>query len=427
MRVYTSLRRISCRAALPKIAFTRHISVEPLPVAERRFRILYVCGHPVQYMSPLLRRMAQHPQLDLTTAYCRLRGAKAGVDPEFGATVQWDVPLLDGYPWVEVPNKGTDSEGFWGLLNPGLWELVRKGKFDAVFCPTGYLRASFWITFFASKLSRSAFLFGTDANSLAPRDSSRWKAPVKRLFWPLLYRLSTQVVVLSSATRELMLSLGIPEQRISLIPFVVDNDWWLAQAARVDREAVRAAWGVAPGTSVILFCAKLQPWKRPADLLHAFAQANLPNSLLLFAGDGAQRQELETASQSLGLAGRVRFLGFTNQSQLPSIYSGADLLVLPSEYEPFGLVVNEAMLCGCPVIASDRVGAARDLIAPVDSSFIYPMGDVAALTALLRRVLANPAQLERFRTAARERMQTWSPREHVAATLEALNRAVPPV
>ena len=248
---------------------------------------------------------------------------------------------------------------------------------------------------------------------------------MKRLFWPLLYRLSTQVIVLSTATRELMLSLGIPEQRISLIPFVVDNDWWLAQAARVNREAVRASWGAAPETSVILFCAKLQPWKRPADLLHAFAQANLPNSLLLFAGDGAQRQELESEAQRLNLSDRIRFLGFTNQSQLPAIYSGADLLVLPSEYEPFGLVVNEAMLCGCPVIASDRVGAARDLIAPVDASFIYPMGDVASLAALLQRIFANPAQLERFRGAARERMQTWSPREHIAATLEALKRAVP--
>lgn len=392
---------------------------------ERRFRVLYVCGHPVQYMSPLLRRMAQHPQFDLVTAYCRLRGAQPGLDPDFGATVQWDVPLLDGYPWVEVPNKGTGSEGFWGLFNPGLWSLVRKGKFDAVFCPTGYLRASFWITLLASKLSRAAFLFGTDANSLEPRDSSHWKALVKRLFWPLLYRLSTQVVVLSSATRELMLSLGIPEQRISLIPFVVDNDWWLTQAARVNREAVRASWGVAPGTSVVLFCAKLQPWKRPADLLRAFAYANLPNSLLLFAGDGAQRQELENASHSLNLSDRVRFLGFTNQSQLPSIYSGADLLVLPSDYEPFGLVVNEAMLCGCPVIASDHVGAARDLVTPIDPSFIYPVGDVLALTSLLQRLFANPGLLERFRTAAYERMQTWSPREYVAATLDTLHRAVP--
>ena len=177
---------------------------------DRRYRVLYVLGHPVQYFSPVLRLLTQHPRLDVTTAYCRLHGAKAAHDPEFGATVQWDVPVLDGYSWLEVPNKGTGSEGFWGLCNPGLWKLVRKGNFDAVVCITGYLRASFWITYFASKLSRSAFFFGTDTTTLRPRDRSRWKAPVKRVFWPLLYRLASQVTAPSSGTRSLMLSLGIP-------------------------------------------------------------------------------------------------------------------------------------------------------------------------------------------------------------------------
>ena len=393
-------------------------------VTERRYRVLFVCGHPVQYMSPLLRRMSRHPRLDVSTAYCRLRGARAGVDPEFGARIQWDIPLLDGYPWVEIPNKGTDSEGFFGLYNPGLWRLVREGNFDAVFCPTGYIRASFWITYFASKFSHSAFLFGTDATSLSPRDSKKWKRTVKRIFWPLLYRLASQVVAPSSGTCDLMRSLGIPNDRITRVPFVVDNDWWIAQSALVDREAVRATWGAGPNSSVILFCAKLQPWKRPLDLLQAFAQANVANSLLVFAGEGPLRESLQSEAARLGCLNRVRFPGFVNQSQLPACYVGADLLVLPSEYEPFGLVVNEAMLCGCMAAASDQVGAARDLIAPIDPSFIYPCGDVAALTTLLRRALSDPQRLSRVRAAACERMKTWSPREYIEATLEAVERAV---
>ena len=368
--------------------------------------------------------MSRHPRLDVSTAYCRLRGARAGVDPEFGARIQWDIPLLDGYPWVEIPNKGTDSEGFFGLYNPGLWKLVREGNFDAVFCPTGYIRASFWITYFASKFSHSAFLFGTDATSLSPRDSKKWKRTVKRIFWPLLYRLASQVVAPSSGTCDLMRSLGIPNERVTRVPFVVDNDWWIAQSALVDREAVRATWGAGPNSSVILFCAKLQPWKRPLDLLQAFAQANVANSLLVFAGEGPLRESLQSEAARLGCLNRVRFPGFVNQSQLPACYVGADLLVLPSEYEPFGLVVNEAMLCGCMAAASDQVGAARDLIAPIDRSFIYPCGDVAALTTLLRRALSDPQRLSRVRAAACERMKTWSPREYIEATLEAVERAV---
>ena len=368
--------------------------------------------------------MAQHPQLDVSTAYCRLRGAQAGVDPEFGTQIQWDIPLLDGYNWVEIPNKGTDSEGFFGLYNPGLWDLVRKRNFDAVICHTGYIRASFWITYFASKLSRSAFLFGTDATSLDPRDASNWKRLVKRMFWPLLYRLASQVLAPSSGTCDLMRSLGISDERVTRVPFVVDNDWWLAQSARVDREAVRASWGASPNTAVILFCAKLQQWKRPLDLLQAFAQADVANSLLVFAGEGPLRESLQSEVARLGCSDKVRFLGFMNQSQLPACYAGADLLVLPSEYEPFGLVVNEAILCGCMAAASDQVGAGSDLIAPVDPSFIYPCRDVAALAALLRRALSDPQQLARLREAAGERMKTWSPREYISATLEAVGRAV---
>lgn len=391
---------------------------------ERRYRVLYVCGHPVQYMSPLLRRMAQHPQLDVSTAYCRLRGAHAGVDPEFGAKIQWDIPLLDGYSWVEVPNKGTDSEGFLGLYNPGLWKLVRKGNFDAVFCHTGYIRASFWITYFASKLSRSAFFFGTDATTLTPLDRRMWKRPVKRTFWPFLYGLASLAIAPSTGTHDLFRSLGISEERIILIPYVVDNDWWEAQSARVDRDAIRASWGAGPDTSVVLFCAKLQPWKRPLDLLQAFGQAEVTNSLLVLAGEGPLREELQGEAKRLGISNRLRFLGFVNQTQLPALYAAADLMVLPSQYDAFGVVVNEAMLCGCPVIASDSVGAGRDLIAPVDPSFIYPCGDVPALSALLRRVLSDRSNLANFRSAARDRMKTWSPKEYVTATLEALRRAV---
>jgi len=392
-------------------------------VPEGRYRVLYVLGHPVQYFVPVLRLLGRHPQLDVTSAYCRMHGAKAAHDPEFGATIQWDVPVLDGYSWIEVPNKGTDSEGFWGLYNPGLWKLVREGNFDAVVCITGYIRASFWITYFASKLSRSAFLFGTDTTTLRPRDRSRWKAPVKRLFWPLLYRLATQVVAPSSGTRALMLSLGIRDERITMVPSVVDNDWWTAQSAKVDRAAVRASWGAGPNTSVILFCGKLVSWKRPADLLHAFAQANLPDSLLVFTGQGARREYLEQESLRLNISDRVRFLGFANQSQLPAIYTAADLHVLPSEYEPFGMVVNEAMLCGCVTAASDQVGAITDLVQPVSPSLIYKCSDVSALSPLLTRTLSDRPALDSLRAKARQRMESWSPREYVSSILAGIARA----
>jgi glycosyltransferase involved in cell wall biosynthesis len=375
-------------------------------------------------MSPILRRLAARQDLDLHVAYCSLRGAEPAHDPDFAATIQWDVPLLDGYAWSHVPNSGSGADSFFGLRNPGVWRLIRDGHYDAVLCFTGYVCATFWITLFAAKLARTAFLFGTDATTLAPRDARSWKVSLKRILWPRLFGLADQVIVPSSGSRDLMLSLGLPAERVTLTPYCVDNDWWIQQSASIDRNAVRESWGASNGDSVILFCAKLQPWKRPFDLLQAFAKANLSNAILVFAGEGPMRPQLESEAATFGIANRVRFLGFVNQSQLPAVYASADLMVLPSEYEPFAVVVNEAMCCGCPVIVSDHVGAARDLVAPVRSSFIYPCGDVAALAAALQTAVSDRALLESLRRAVVTHMQTWSPAQNIAATMDAIRAAV---
>jgi glycosyltransferase involved in cell wall biosynthesis len=393
-------------------------------MAEGRYRVLAVAAHPVQYMAPIFRRMATHPGFDLHVAYCSLRGAEAGHDPEFGATVQWDVPLLEGYSWSHVPNRGSGKESFFGLRNPGLAKLIRDGNYAAVLCFVGYVRATFWIAWRAARSSSTAFLFGTDTNTLAPRDGRMWKSTVKKTLWPRLFRLADQVIVPSSGARDLILALGLPAERVTLTPYSVDNDWWMRQSATVDRSAVRSSWGASASDAVILFCAKLQPWKRPGDLLRAFREANLSNALLVIAGEGPRRAELESLAAALGIAARVRFLGFVNQSQLPAVYTSADLMVLPSEYEPFAVVVNEAMCCGCPVAASDQVGAARDLVAPVRQEFVFPCGDVAALAALLKGAVADRALLPSLGRAAVLYMHTWSPERNIAATFEAIETAV---
>ena len=391
---------------------------------EGRYRVLALCTHPVQYMSPILRRMATRPELDLTVAYCSLRGAEAGYDPEFGATVKWDLPLLEGFRWMHLPNRGSGGESFFGIWNPGAWKVIREGSFDAVLCFTGYRCATFWIARLAAWRARAAFLFGTDATTLVSRDGKGWKRSLKAVFWPWLYRLADQVIVPSTGSQELMASLRVPAERVTLTPYTVDNDWWMEQSDKVDRRAVRAEWGVSENDVVVLFCAKLQPWKRPLDALRAFAESKLEDAILVYAGEGPLRGEVETEAKRLGVSDRVRLLGFVNQTQLPAVYTSADVMVLSSEYEPFAVVVNEAMCCGCPVIASDRAGAARDLVAPVAREFVYPSGDVPALSRALRFALSDRERLRKLVAAARERIRVWSPKENIDSTIQAVRIAV---
>ncbi|WP_026733408.1 glycosyltransferase family 4 protein [Fischerella sp. PCC 9605] len=391
-----------------------------------KYKVLIIASHPVPYSAPLFRLMAQHPKLDILVAYCSLQGAEPGLDSGFGVEVAWDVPLLDGYHWVQIPNQSPQPGlgRFFGLINLDLWKQIRTGGFDAVVAYTGYAYASFWVAATAAKSSGTALLFGTDAHELSPRDRTTWKENLKKLLLPWIFGLADTVIVPSSGGVKYINSLGIPEQRIKLTPYAVNNEWWIAQAKQVNRAEVRQKWNIPEHSPVILFCAKLQPWKRPQDALRAFAKANVSESYLVFAGEGPLRSELEVEAKALGIAERIRFLGFVNQSQLPSVYRTADLFVFSSEYEPFGVVVNEAMLCGCPVVVSDRIGARHDLVQHGETGFVYSCGDVDALAKILQVVLPDSECLHKMSVAAAERMKTWSPQQNIESLVQALEKTL---
>jgi glycosyltransferase involved in cell wall biosynthesis len=390
----------------------------------RRYRVLLVGSHLVPYSSPVFRLLAQHPQLDILVVYCSMQGSEAGIDPEFGVEVAWDTPVLEGYPWIHVPNRASRPGlgRFFGLFNPGLWRLIREGRFDAIYV-SGYFYASAWVAILAARWHRVPILFTTDAHGLRTwKNQSALRQSLKKFLVRRILGLGEIILAGSSGTLAYLKSLGFPQSRIVLVRNVVDNQWWRDRAAQVDRTAIRAGWRVPPSASVVLYCGKLQPWKRPQDLLEAFARAGLNDSYLVFAGDGPLRADLKRRAQALGLTERVRMLGFVNQSQLPAVYRAADLLALPSDHEAFGLVANEAMVCGCPAVVSDRVGAKFDLVRNGETGFVYPCGDVDALAQVFREILPARERLQRMGDAARKRMETWSPREFVDSLLEAVER-----
>ena len=393
---------------------------------DRRYRTLLVITHPVQYFAPTLRLLARRPEIDMVVAYCSLLGSESALDPEFGVKVAWDIPVLEGYSWVHVPNISPQPGlgRFLGLVNPGLWKIIRSGRFDVVMNLTSYMYASFWITLAAAKAHAMPLLLAIDATQIDSLDGKKWKLLIKSLLWPRLYGLADVMAVPSTGGVLLMRALGIPAERVVRTAHSVDNKWWIDQASRVNRNAVRAEWGIPEGAPVVLFCGKLQPWKRPQDVLRAFAKSAVEGAYLVFAGDGPLRADLEAEARNLGIADAVRFLGFVNQSRLPAVYCSSDLLVLPSEYEAFGLVVNEAMLCGCPVIVSDRVGARLDLVFEGRTGFIFPVSNLEALAVLLREVLNSRDRLIRIVEAAQARMNEWSPEKNVDGLVEAILKAI---
>jgi glycosyltransferase involved in cell wall biosynthesis len=201
--------------------------------------------------------------------------------------------------------------------------------------------------------------------------------------------------------RAYWLHYGYPETRMIDAPHCVDNDWFAARATPRARIELRERLGVAPETKLVLFVGKLLPFKRPLDLIEAaaLARGNGEEVEVLVAGSGPLESELRGRATALGMP--AYFLGFCNQTEMPAIYAASDLLVLPSDgRETWGLVVNEALACGRPILVSDAVGCAPDMAAHLGDHSVFPVGDVPALAGCLHEALGNSLDAEKIAATA---------------------------
>lgn len=390
---------------------------------EGKRKVLLVASQPIQNAATL-RLMALHPDYELLTAYCSLADAKLWRHDEQLNKEMFDRPALDGYNWIHLTNWSPLPQlgKFYGLINPEVVRHVFGSDCVVVF---GHSYITFWLAIAAAKLAGKPLILTTDATQLELANKSKWKIRIKRHLLPFLYNhLADTVLVPSSASKRFIGSLGVNEQRIVVTPYVVDNDYIESVAAQTERSKVLEEWEIPGESRVIAFCAKFLLRKRPHDALRAFARVGVSDSYLLMIGDGPLADSLREEAAQLGVAERVRFTGLVKYSRLPQLYAASDLLILTSEREPYGLPVNEAMICGLPVIASDRVGAAQDLIREGETGFTYPCGDVDRLAGLIREALSDDERLRQMGQAARRRMQTWSPRENAEATLRAIEQVM---
>jgi glycosyltransferase involved in cell wall biosynthesis len=356
------------------------------------YRVACLVSHPIQYQAPLFRYLAARPGIGLTVFFLSDLSVHAYRDSGFGLDVKWDLPLLDGYQHEFLPRIGSGNGlSFWRPWTFGLRARLRRGQFDALWVH-GYAHRGCLAGIAAAKSLNIPVLLRGDSNLLSETGDTL-KLGVKRIAMPALLRTIDGVLSIGRLNRDYYLRYGVGSQRIFPMPYAVDNEFFrtAAERARPYRERLRGELGLKPGRAVILFASKMQPHKRACDLLEAYARLSPdgvaePESYLVFAGDGEERANLERRTRELKWDS-IRFIGFRNQSELPPLYDLCDLFVLPSDYEPWGLVVNEAMNAGKPVIVSDRVGAGPDLIDDGVNGFVYPARDVAALAARLRQLI----------------------------------------
>ena len=391
-------------------------------------RLAYVVSHPIQYQADLLRQISADPEIDLTVLFCSDFSTRAYRDTGFGVQVEWDVPLTAGYRHIFLP-RWRDIAGVQPLapISRGFFRALRRGvdgqPFDAMWIH-GYSTVNALHAIVAARaLGIPVLLRAEPWLSDHPRSSLTLGA--KRIFFHLLRQMVAAVLPIGSLNAEywrFYFGDRFPAYRM---PYAVDNDFFAREslAAGRGREDLRRQLGLDSGRPVILFASKLQQRKHCDHLLEAFLNlvssgASTPEPYLVIVGDGEQMPELQQRVQQAGNTS-VRFAGFRNQRELPRFFDLADLFVLPSRHEPWGLIVNEAMACGLPVIVSDDVGCHPDLVRHGENGFVYNFGDVAQLTSAIQQVL-RPGEAECMGLRSREIVDGWSYRQDIDGLKRAL-------
>jgi glycosyltransferase involved in cell wall biosynthesis len=384
-------------------------------------RLAILTTHAIQYQSPWFRALAMQPEVDLEVWFCHDASPAEQARAGFGVEFDWDVSLLDGYQYRFLKNVSAKPTvaNFRGLDTPEVAELIRRGKFDAVII-NGWHYKSAWQTMRACWQTKTPVLARSDSHLYTDRRLMKrsMKRPLYRWFIPRL----DACLPVGVWSRDYFLHYGARTERVFIVPHTVDDKHFADEAARwiPKRDELRARWGLDPKAAVFVFAGKFINKKRPMDFVRAIAEASRQGAKVsgLMVGDGPLRSECE----ALVAAGNVpiTFAGFLNQSEIAKAYVASDALVLPSEGETWGLVVNEAMLCGRPCFVSDRVGCAPDLILPGETGESFPMGDVQALASLMARYAGRPEELRTMGDNAKRSMARCSVQTAVDGVLLAV-------
>ncbi|HEX2980228.1 MAG TPA: glycosyltransferase, partial [Anaerolineaceae bacterium] len=219
------------------------------------------------------------------------------------------------------------------------------------------------------------------------------------------------------------------DRKVTIIPPGVD----LSRFYPIPADEAKAVIGIPPNDRMLLFVGRIEPLKGVDHLLRAMAQMNdegvlsrFPHYLAVIGGEpdadpedmSAEMRRLQSLSAELGLGDLVIFLGKQSQDTLPYYYSAAEMVVVPSHYESFGMVALEAMACGTPVVAS-QVGGLAFLIQDGVTGFHVPDGDTDALCTSLTRLIKDPDLREQMgkNAAAAAVDYGW---DRIAARIEAL-------
>jgi glycosyltransferase involved in cell wall biosynthesis len=372
--------------------------------------------HPIQYRSPVFRALAQKISgLHVYFFNERFDGNQWWFH-EFGKIPKqdWDLELTSDFPNDVLRARGAFSFGARILA------LLFRQRPEAIVI-YGYYLPEHWILWAIARLLGIPIIF---IGETMLREGTKVRNRLRKLLSPLFFSGVSQFVSIGDKSRAFYTHFKISEDRMTPAKYCTDTSFFQLSPSESQstRARVRATWGIAPDAFVLLFVGRMFERKRPMDLLELHRRLKSdPRCHTVFIGNGPMEPLLRDSAKN---EARVAFLGFQTQAETRDAYYAADLLVVPSEYETWGLVVNEAFAAGTPALVTEDCGSAHDLVLDGETGFVIGVGDLETAADRMRSLMDRPSVLAEMRTAAQKRvLNHYQVDQFAEAMLSALERS----
>ena len=366
----------------------------------RRIRLAIVASHPIQHFCPQYLSWTRLDGVDLRVFFASRQGLDTYHDDDFARSVRWEGLPLD-FPHEFLP--GAANRRVTATFDaPAVAERLAAFR-PHVLCVYGYSRrlqrrAAAW-----GRRAGAAVLMVTDSELRSKRSWA--KRMVKALVLPRLLASVDRFLTIGDANEAYLRRYGVADERFVRCPWPIDTASWdrALETRERAREAVRRRHGIPDNHHVVLMAGKLAPRKRQRDLV-AFSnrvRGGRDDVTVVLAGSGAEERALRRLASTEGRGGVV-FAGFVQPRTLADYYCAADAYVHCSESDPHPVAVSEAVYAGLPVVLSHRCGnhGPTDDVRPGLNGYVYPCGDVAALSSAFDRVFESPGRREAMARAS---------------------------
>jgi glycosyltransferase involved in cell wall biosynthesis len=374
---------------------------------------------PVAYRASLFAELHNSKSIDLMVYF----GGRFGLGDDndlgkygsHGTFYTPDIPFLKGYPYRFLKNLSPfpNPSSIFGVINPGVIIpiIFRRHQF---FIINGYVQVTNWLIWLACLLFGVDLLFTGEMYNLSTENN-----PIKRSILRIFFKNCKAFLAIGSKAKLSYLSYGIAKENIFLYPYAVENRRF-HESQVTNKETlsqIATEYRLDLKLPIILTVCRLIERKRVDDIILAFkTQSNLAQ--LVIVGDGPYSMDLINMVNSQSIP-NVFFLGFRNQKELSRIFSLASFFVLASSSEPWGLVVNEALCFGLPVILSDKVMCGFDLVNHGVNGFIFPTKDYKQLSEYMSLLINDKILRDKMGKHSLERIHNWGHDQQVHGLISA--------